>query len=445
MMISAEQIERQFANNSEDHPETPAPAKATKPVIDDAAFYGLAGEIARAIAPFSEADPVAVLVNVLVGFGSVVGPSPHFLVEKTEHHITLFVAEVGKTAKGRKGLAWSTPRYMLSRVDPEWGKDRIQGGLSSGEGLIYTVRDERWEEKSFRNDGVIAYENVRVDKGVEDKRLLCVEQEFAQCLKVMSREGNILSEIVRNAWDGNRLAPMTKNSPIQATGAHISIIGHITKDELLRHLNDTEQANGFANRFIWLYLERSKEIPDPIGVPDDVLGPLIDRLRSAVDFARKTALMSRDEGAAIVWRNVYHELSSEKPGLVGSILARAEAQVMRLACVYALLDKCAFVGVQHMEAALAVWEYSEKCARFIFGDSLGDPVVDRIMAALKQGPLSETEIRDLFGRHKSGGEIDRALGVILQSGKAKAVVMETGGRPKTVWQGCDRSDESDQR
>ena len=59
------------------------------------------------------------------------------------------------------------------------------------------------------------------------------------------------------------------------------------------------------------------------------------------------------------------------------------------------------------------------------------------MAALNERPLSETEIRDIFGRHKSGGEIDRTLGVMLQSGKAKAVVMETGGRPKTVWQRCD--------
>ena len=446
--LTAEQvdeIEKQFPDNGQDHAETRAPIMATKPAIDDAAFHGLGGEIARAIEPHSEADPVAILANVLVGFGNVVGSSPHFLVDKTEHHTNGFVVEVGKTAKGRKGLAWSTPRYMLSQIDSEWGKNRIQGGLSSGEGLIYAVRDERWEEKSFRNGGAITYENVRVDKGVEDKRLLCIEQEFAQCLKVMSREGNILSEIVRNAWDGSRLAPMTKNSPIQATGAHISIIGHITKDELLRHLNDTEQANGFANRFIWLYLERSKEIPEPVGVPDEVLEPLIDRLRIAVDFARKTTLMTRDEAAKVAWRNVYHELSEEKPGLVGSILARAEAQVMRLACVYALLDECAFVRVTHMEAALALWEYSEKCARFIFGDSSGDPVVDRIMAALKQGPLSETEIRDIFGRHKFGEEIDRALGVMLQSGKAKAVVVETGGRPKTVWQRCDQSDKSDQR
>ena len=40
---------------------------------------------------------------------------------------------------------------------------------------------------------------------------------------------------------------MTK-SPAKATDAHISVIGHITTDELRRSLTRTEAANGFANR-----------------------------------------------------------------------------------------------------------------------------------------------------------------------------------------------------
>ena len=72
----------------------------------------------------------------------------------------------------------------------------------------------------------------------------------------MSREGNTLSAIIRQAWDSGNLHPLTKNSPIRATDAHISIIGHITREELLRYLTETEQANGFANRFIWLMVYR---------------------------------------------------------------------------------------------------------------------------------------------------------------------------------------------
>jgi len=420
-----------------------APAPAEKPKIDDAAFYGLAGEVARTIEPYSESDPVASLVNTLAAFGNVIGSGPYFLVDKTQHHMNLFVVEVGKSSKARKGLAWSTPRYLFKESDREWGDKRIQGGLSSGEGLVYAVRDQRSEQKPYREKGRIAgYESVIVDEGVEDKRLLCVEEEFAQVLKVSTRDGNIVSMIIRSAWDGARLAPMTKNSPIQATNAHISIIGHITRDELLRHLTDTEQANGFANRFIWLFLERSKFIDNPTGVPNEILEPLIDGLRDAVDFARKTTLMRRDDDAAAVWRAAYRELSEERTGLVGSITARGEAQVMRLACVYALVDQSAVVRIEHLEAALALWEYSEKCARFIFGDSQGDPTVDRILAGLKQGPMSETDIRDLFSRHNTA-EVDRALAFIFTKGIAKPEIEETGGRPRTIWQLCSRRDISD--
>ncbi len=450
-MLTAREIESHFETgdgvDSQNLQPQHEPAQTKKPEIDDAAFYGLAGDIARTIEPYSESDPVASLVNTLVAFGNVIGSGPYFLVDKTEHHMILFSAQVGKSSKARKGLAWSTPRYLFKEIDREWGEKRIQGGLSSGEGLVYAVRDERYEKKSFRKDGHVEYDTILVDEGVEDKRLLCIEEEFAQALKVMSREGNILSTIIRNAWDGSRLAPMTKNSPIKATGAHISIIGHITRDELLRHLTDTEQANGFANRFIWLFLERSKFIDDPTGVPDEILEPLIERLRAAVDFARKATLMRRDDDSAAVWRAAYRELSEEKNGLVGSITARAEAQVMRLACVYALLDQSAVIRVEHLEAALVLWDYSEKCARFIFGDSQGDPTVDRIVAALKQGPLTETEIRDLFSRHNTA-EVDRALAVIFNKGIAKPEIEETGGRPRTIWKLCsqrDKSDKSDKR
>jgi hypothetical protein len=442
--VNVQEVERLFTNGT----DSDQPAATGKPKIDHAAFYGLAGEITRAIEPFSESDPVATLVNTIAAAGNVIGSSPHFLVDKTEHHMNLFVAQVAKSSKGRKGLAWSRPRFIFSEIDHEWAKTRIQGGLSSGEGVVWAVRDRREEKKPIREKGrVVDYETVMVDEGVDDKRLLCVEEEFAQALKVMSREGNILSTIIRNAWDGGRLAPMTKNSPIQATGAHISIIGHITKDELLRHLNDTEQANGFANRFIWLFLERSKFIDDPTGVPDEILKPLTNRLRNAIDTARKTTLMRRDAAAAVTWREVYRELSDEKPGLVGSITARGEAQVMRLACIYSLLDSSALVKVEHLEAALALWEYSESCARFIFGDSFGDPTVDRIVAALKQGPLSETDIRDLFSRHNTA-DVDRALAFIFKAGIAKPEIEETGGRPKTIWKLCsqrDISDKSDKR
>jgi hypothetical protein len=314
------------------------------PILADEALYGLAGELVRAIDPYTEADPVALLLNFLTAFGNLVGDRPHFRVEFTRHPLRLFVGLVGESAKARKGQSWSTPRHVCARIDAAWASDRVTSGLSSGEGLIYAVRDQRVELQPIKDKGrVKGYQEVIVDPGASDKRLLVVEEELAQALKVMSREGNILSPVLRQAWDMGHLHPLTKHNPIRATGAHISVIGHITKDELLRHLDSTEQANGFANRFLWVCVQRSKAIPKPTGIPHSKLEPLIVRLEQTVAAAKMIEVMDYDAAADQLWSQVYADLSKGKPGLLGAITARAEAEVTRLACLYAALDQSLLV------------------------------------------------------------------------------------------------------
>jgi hypothetical protein len=276
-----------------------------------------------------------------------------------------------------------------------------------------------------------------VDEGEADKRLLVVEPEFASVLTVANREGSTLSEILRQAWDNGNLSPMTKNNPIKATGAHISLIGHVTKQELLARLDDTSKANGFANRFLWALVKRSKELPEGGAVPDELLLPLAECLTSVITFVRTLSELKRDDAARALWAEVYHELSQGKPGLVGAVLSRAEAQVLRLSVIYALLDKSEVIGVQHLRAALAVWEYCERSAVLIFGNRLGDPTADRILEALRNagpGGMAEKDIYDLFGGHKSANERMRALNLLLSLGLVKSEsVGGTGGRPRTVW------------
>ncbi len=156
------------------------------------------------------------------------------------------------------------------------------GGLSSGEGVIWNVRDpiER-QEKVPQRGRAPTYETVVADPGIEDKRLLVVEQEFANVLKQTERQGNTLSPILRQGWETGNLRSMTKNSPAQATNAHISIIGHITDEELRRYLTATESANGFGNRFLWFMVRRSKLLPEG-GIPDSKALAQVERELTAV-------------------------------------------------------------------------------------------------------------------------------------------------------------------
>lgn len=389
------------------------------PVLTDEALYGLAGDIVRAVDPYSEGDPVATLLNVLVAFGNCINATAHARVQHDKHPARLFVVQVGTTSKGRKGLSWSTPRYLFSLCDLDWTRGCLKGGLSSGEGIIYHLRDP-----------------LLKDEGVADKRLLVVEPEFASTLSVMNREGSTLSTVLRQAWDDGNLFTLTRNNPLTATAAHLSLIGHVTKDELLARLDDTSKVNGFGNRILWALVRRSKELPEGGAIPDEILYPLAERLGRVIAFSRTVSEVQRNEEARQMWREVYHDLSAERPGLLGAVISRAEAQVLRLSVIYALLDMSAEVGVSHLRAALAVWEHCERSAVLIFGQRLGDPTADRILDALRNAGrhgMSDNDIHELFGRNKSANERARALNLLIKFGLAKAEKEETGGRPRTVW------------
>ena len=407
------------------------------PIMDPAAYYGLAGDIVRTIGPHTEADDAALLIQMLIAVGNVVGRQPHCLAEADYHGLNEFAVLVGATSKGRKGSSAGHIRRLLSRVDPEWVGTRLQAGLSSGEGLIWAVRDPIIKREVIRQKGrpTGEYEDVIADAGVEDKRLLVLEAELSSTLRVIAREGNTLSAIIRQAWDDGTLRVLTKNNPATATGAHISIVGHITRDELLRYLDNTEAGNGFGNRFLWCCVRRSKALPEGGNLQEGELTTLVMRLKRAIDAARTVQLIVRDEDARAIWREIYAELSEGSSGLLGAMTSRAEAHVMRLSAIYALMNASAVVRADHLLAALAVWQYCEESAKFIFGASLGDPLADellRVLRATKDG-MTKTEISHHFGRHKSASQISRALNVLHQQGLAHCEKQETEGRAAEVW------------
>jgi hypothetical protein len=392
--------------------------------------------LVRIIAPHTEADEHAVLFQFLVAFGNLIGRTAHFTVEGARHGTNLDLVVVGETAKARKGSSWSQVRRLLEMVDPEWAASRIQSGLSSGEGLVWAVRDPIRRPRGTRSRASRSGETEYVaDPGVSDKRLLVHESEFAAPLSMMRREGNTLSPLLRLAWETGDLQALTKNSPAKATGSHISVVGHITQDELVRHLRETEVANGLGNRFLWVSARRSKLLPEGGSLENDVLVGLAERLRLATAFAFGAGEIKRDEGARAFWREIYPELSRGHRGMFGALTSRAEAQTMRLAMIYALLDQSRFIERVHLEAALALWSYCERSCMYIFGDALGDALADQALYALRahRTGLTRTELRDLFGRHQHAEGIGRALAVLQDSGLATRIVEHTNGRPAERW------------
>jgi len=391
------------------------------PTLDkDAAYHGVIGELVRTIEPQTESDPAAILFQVLALAGCCMGRHAFYPVEGDKHYTNINAVLVGESSKGRKGTSLGQVRRAFELADANFVQSCMQSGLSSGEGLIWAVRDAS-------DDGT--------NPGVDDKRLLVAESEFAGLLRVMQREGNIVSRIIRDAWDRGNLGVLTKNCPTKSTGAHISIVGHITSDELRRYLDRTEAANGFANRFLYVAVKRSKCLPFGGNLTDEDLRPIARRMASAIKYAEALAEVSFDERARDLWIEVYPSLSEGSPGLHGCVTGRAEAQVVRIALIYALMDEKNKIGVDHLQAALAVWDYADESAQYVFGDATGDPARDNIVTALKASTngLTRTQISGLLGRHVRADHIDRTLAELKAEGLSDSVTKDTGGRPLEIW------------
>lgn len=420
-------------------PTPPAYQEGTFPEpLAPEASYGLVGEFVRLVSPHTEADLPALSAQLLAYFGNAVGHRPFYCVGAARHHPVEFTALVGETSVARKGTSEAEVRRPFLLSTNLWTK-RITTGLSSGEGLIHAVRDPVQKMKLVREKGrAPTYRVVVVDEGVQDKRLLVIETELGRVLRVMDREGNTLSATLREAWDCHSpLQILTKNSPAMATNAHISVVGHITKAELVRYLDRTETANGFGNRFLWIAVRRSKFLPDGGSLTDSDVGEFTAKLRDRLKMATAVEEMRRDDHARAMWYAEYPRLTTGRYGLFGAVTGRAEAHVLRLSMIFALTDGSGVIRVPHLAAALAVWKYAEASARFIFGEATGDPEADEILRALRGAGaegLTREAIGNIFYRHVSSRRISTALALLARQGLVHLKIETgTGGRNAERW------------
>jgi hypothetical protein len=398
--------------------------------IGDDAYYGLTGEIVEAITPQTEADPANVLISVLIAFGNSIGRKARIMIGRTAHFANEYAAMVGPSSQGRKGTGWNDTLDVFKESDDQnnetWAINCIRGGLSTGEGLIGH------------------FTPPKPDKGeppkTVDRRLMIVEPEFARTLIVMNRPDNTMSPIFRGAWDSGNLDIMTRSNPLSIRGAHISFIGHITTDDLRKHLTVTERANGFANRILFAMTRRSRVLP--FGGRSIDYGEIIPQLTAARLKAQHEIIHLRmSDVFRSLWRERYQRLTVERSGMLGAITSRAAPHVIRLAMIYALLDETLVMKEVHLRAALEVWRYCEDSARYIFGDALGDDTADTIRHELKRGDLTRTQIyRDVFSKNKSSLEITRALDVLQREGLVQSREKGEGRQKTEIWSAVIQND-----
>ena len=221
-----------------------------------------------------------------------------------------------------------------------------------------------------------------------------------------------------------------------ANDYHLSVLVNVTLDELRQKLPSLEIFNGFANRFLWALVQRTRLDPSGGNVPDEILNRYGRDLAVKVRRARVIGEMHRTKAADDLWIELYQAMADDDPGgVVGAAIARAEAQNVRLAVTFAVLDGSRVVGVEHVKAAFAYWTYCRLSAGYIFAAENDDDRLGRLLAALRQAGeagLTGTQQADLFARNLRPGALRQMRDILFRSGQAVTVKKELGGRPGII-------------
>ena len=394
--------------------------------------HGIVGTFMDRVEQETEAHPVALGVSFLTAFGNCIGRNPHAMVGRTRHGVNLFGLVIGNTGVGRKGTGGDIVTDVMRYADSRWGEFCQSPNLASGEGVIDALRDPLTKLVRVKGGDGSEFEEMVIDRGVEDKRLLITCSEFIAAMNASRRENSILSQTLREAWDGKTLRTLAKNTPRTATDPHLSIIGHVTRQELMRSVREGDIFGGLFNRFIFVLSERARLLPHG-GDLDDLRG-ILEPIKARVSSARLVGRIRRSEAADRLWEREYANLTSPSGSdVVCAVLSRAEAQVLRLSVIMALVAGRARIEVDDLEAALDLWRYSEASARAVFaGDN--DALVDRTLALIRETPgATRSALHKKIGWKVPAQTFLGALSRIQAAGLARSESVKTGGRPTEKW------------
>ena len=410
------------------------------PQATETMFYGLAGEVGKTAATHTEVNPVAATGSFLSYLSAQIGRDAYLSVGNTFHHANVFTCHVGRSGRGRKGDAVSLTHRIRSRVEEVHSLIPGQyhgGGLSTREGLALLIHDGYTQGKTEV-------------PAIDDKRLWIVENEFANVLHQGKRDGNTLSAALRDTWDGMSIKPAIKSARIWATDPHIALHVAVTPGELRELMTTRELSNGFANRFLMLWAERSCIEPFPQPASRETVNDLAGRTADIVQFAKgrypstkDSRRMTLSESAMDAWAKAYRELArDEATDTLTGLVERSAPYALRLSMLFALTDKCLTIELHHLEAALAWVQYSRQSVRFIFTSAMeleknqaDQENAEKILNHLRLRPEGVTRKQinvDCFDRHESATKIDAAIGMLLAESPPKITVERlprADGRP----------------
>ena len=392
----------------------------------DIVIQGPIGEWIKTVEPETEATMASLGAGLIAGLGAYMGRDIKLKVGRITHMANLFVVQVGPTSTARKGTADSEIHNFLYQLDPSFSMNNIASGFGSGEALIERVADPQENSKG------------EIVVGVEDQRLYIQEGEFSKVLRIADRQGSVLADVIRLAFDGKRpLANAAKTTRKLISSRHcISLFGGITPDELLKIFPALAAVSGTGNRYLWVWSDSTKLLP--YGGSEVEIRSIVQQVRQNITDVRRLRALEYSTDARDWWEAHYAQLRKPDwvPGSVQPMISRISDQTQRIALVYAATQGSGEVTVDHLAAGYAWVEHSIQTVRAVMGGLVRNEEAGRILASLRQHPgvpATKKEIYEIFNRHTTATALDAALGELEEVQLAYSWTgPSVGGRPPTM-------------
>jgi hypothetical protein len=207
-------------------------------------------------------------------------------------------------------------------------------------------------------------------------------------------------------------------------------------------LSDIELSNGFANRILWCASTRRELMPDAEYLDWRQHPEIVENLKAVFKqyFANtdEPTRFRRSLAANDLWKALYRKLNNQKHvSFIDGVLVRDTSHLLKLALIYAVLDQATQIDLSHIQAALAVCDYSQASARWLFSERTGNRTANKIFWALVRCPegMGRDQINDdVLYRNTPKIQLDLALEALAQNGLARLEIKRAANKRKIeVW------------
>lgn len=329
-------------------------APIREPEVNPKIFDNFFGRIAMKNDPFLEAHPVGVMAS-LMGFASaVIDAGPRIVTREGSMPLSYWPILCGVTG-GYKGRATHAALLVMEAALEGFQDSFVQEGFDSGL-------------------GVISYMAKRVNKDTgRPYPLVVIEEEMSKVIPLTRRDTR-LNQALTKLFDGKSLTYATGKEELEVKRPHFAWIGHVQPRIFHQTRGSAASATGVWNRFMVLWVEKSKTLPmfQDVEGYDLAVEESAEELRRALSYARLCKGVRVPPHVAEVFEK-HHRIKVEALKNQGEDIAeyaeRVMAYFLRVSALYAIFDGRTTISERDMDSALALIEYSVDSLRFILSNS----------------------------------------------------------------------------